>query len=271
MRRLILRPGAVGDFIVSLPAMESLAADYLEVWTTQPNLPLVHFADHAESLYSTGIDVIGIEGQALEGALAERLAGFEDIVSWYGANRPEFRQAVSHLPFRFFPALPGAQETLHAVDYYLAQLGAPLGAKPRLPMAHVSEHFLAIHPFSGSKRKNWPLSRFREVAARSPLPAHWTAGPEEELPEAIMRFVDLGSLAEWLSRGEVFLGNDSGVGHLAAAAGTPVISIFGETNPRIWAPRGDSVIVVQAGSGKLEDVSVGQVLDAIAASTNRRP
>src|SRR5208283_5959747 len=60
VRRLVIRPGAIGDFIVSLPALECLKTDYLEVWAASPNVPLARFADRARPIASTGLDLLGI-------------------------------------------------------------------------------------------------------------------------------------------------------------------------------------------------------------------
>src|SRR5215469_8434148 len=130
MRRLVIRPGAIGDLIVSLPALESLRTDYLEVWVAEQNVPLIRFADAVHSIGSTGLDVLEFREQP---ALVERLRRFDSIYSWYGASRPEFRAAITRLslPFRFFPALP-TDNKLHAVDYYLTQVEQPLGCSPKL-------------------------------------------------------------------------------------------------------------------------------------------
>jgi ADP-heptose:LPS heptosyltransferase len=52
-------------------------------------------------------------------------------------------------------------------------------------------------------------------------------------------------LARWLARARLYAGNDSGITHLAAAVGTPVLALFGPTNPEVWAPRGPNVRVVR--------------------------
>ena len=105
--------------------------------------------------------------------------------------------------------------------------------------------FAVIHPFSGSAKKCWPLDRYRELARRLEvhMPVRWCAGPEETLPDAV-RIDDLYELACWLATARVYIGNDSGITHLAAAVGTPVVALFGPTDPRIWAPRGDRVRIV---------------------------
>ena len=92
MRRLVIRPGAIGDFIVSLPALECLRAEYLEVWAASPNVPLVRFADRARGIASTSLDLLGVTEPPAR--LVEELRGFDSIVSWYGANRSEFRELV---------------------------------------------------------------------------------------------------------------------------------------------------------------------------------
>ncbi|MBL8213256.1 MAG: glycosyltransferase family 9 protein [Bryobacterales bacterium] len=280
MRRLILRPGAIGDFIVSLPTLEYLAqqmeggspnpqgvprprsADYTEIWTTAANRPLVRFADRVESLAATGIDRAGLTGDPITGPLYERLAAFDQIISWYGSNRPEFRQAVAGLPFTFHTALPSEGCPCHAVDFYLDQVGAPRGATPTLPIPRRNEGWLAIHPYSGSARKNWPLANFEAVAEAVGVPVRWTAGPEEPLPQAT-RFDDLFDLATWLAGASVYLGNDSGISHLAAAVGIPVVALFGPTNPAIWAPRGPQVTVLRT------PIDVPSVIAALAVTQLR--
>ena len=48
---------------------------------------------------------------------------------------------------------------------------------------------------------------------------------------------DLSTLAALLAGAQLFIGNDSGPGHIAAAGGTPTLSLFGPTDPGIWSPR----------------------------------
>ncbi len=241
MRRLLIRPGAIGDVIVSLPALESLRCDYLEVWTAARTVPLIRFASRVRALSSTGLDLAGVTGPPAR--LMEELRSFDSIVSWYGSNRDEFRDAVRGLPFTFHSALPPPDSSIHATDFYLQQVGAPPGAVPRIPLAVPRRDYAVIHPFSGSPRKNWPLDRFRALAARLRMPVRWCAGDDDPpLPEAV-RLPDLGDLARFLAAARLYIGNDSGVTHLAAAVGTPTLAIFTATDPRIWAPRGEHVRV----------------------------
>ena len=252
MRRLAIRPGGIGDFIVSLPALECLKEDYLEVWTAPPNVSLVRVADRARAIPSTGLDLLGITDPPPR--LIEELRGFDSIVSWYGANRPDFRDLVlgMGLPFTFFRALPEEGAGIHATDFYLSQIAAlapaPLGGIPRIPCPALPDErspFAVIHPFSGSPRKNWPLENFRALAAEleRTMPVRWCAGPDDPPLEGAARFDDLYALGCWLATASLYAGNDSGVTHLAAAVGAPVLALFGPTDPEVWAPRGPNVRV----------------------------
>ncbi len=252
MRRLIIRPGAIGDFVVSLPALECLRDGYLEVWAASANVPLARFADLARSIASTGLDLLGIT--APPPRLLDELQSFDSIVSWYGSNRAEFREAVAALglPCTFFPALPD-RPGMHAVDFYLEQVQSLAGCRsdgiPRIACGGARSDYAVIHPFSGSPKKNWPLDRFQALARRLErvMPVRWCAGPDDPPLENAVRIGDLYELACWLAGARLYIGNDSGITHLAAAAGTPVLALFGPTDPEIWAPRGPHVRVARWG------------------------
>jgi heptosyltransferase III len=243
LTRLLIRPGAIGDFILSLPALESLRADYTEVWCASQNVPLARFADSVQSIVASGLDRLGL---LPADDVVERLLRFDSIISWYGSNRPEFRQLTEelHLPFHFLPALPTGSG--HAVDFYndqARQLGVTTISRfPAISCPPARRTFAVIHPFASNLAKRAPMAVF-EAAARqleAAMPVHWLCGPEEELPGAI-RIPDLYELACWLRQARIFVGNDSGISHLAAAVGAPVQAFFRTTDPRIWAPRGPSV------------------------------
>jgi hypothetical protein len=214
--------------------MEWLRAGYTEVWTPSRSLPLIRFADRVRSLASTGIDLVGVTEPPL-GAFGE----FDSIVSWYGSNRPDFRAAVAGLPFTFLPALPDGG--CHAVDFYSRQAGAPDGRRPRIDCPRRDGGFVAVHPFSGSAAKNWPLDSYQKLAERLRIPVRYCVSREQHL-EGAVQIEDLYELACWLAGATLYIGNDSGITHLAAAVGVPVIALFGPTDPAVWAPRGARVL-----------------------------
>jgi len=247
-KRLLIRPGAIGDFIVSLPALEALArpGDFTEVWCAEQNVPLSRFADRARSIGSSGLDRLGITHAD---DVVDRLKQFDEIISWYGENRPDFRELVAEmgLPFRFLRALPDS--SCHAMDFYAAQareLGAEAAGNPRIICPDMPRTFAVIHPFASSLGKRAPMAVFQTAAEKleRSMPVHWLCGPEEELPGA-MRITDLYELACWLRGARIFVGNDSGISHLAASVGTPVNVFFRASDPRVWAPRGEAVNVVR--------------------------
>jgi ADP-heptose:LPS heptosyltransferase len=93
----------------------------------------------------------------------------------------------------------------------------------------------------------------------------WLLTPEEELPleniaGRVLRSENLRATATALHEARLYVGNDTGVSHLAAAAGAPSVVVFGPTNPAVWAPRGSRPVrVAQSSSGSTADVSVDRV------------
>lgn len=242
--------------------MESLRAEFTEIWTPSAVVPLIRWAHRVRAIAATGIDLLGLPGVEPPARLIDHLRTFDSIVSWYGSNRPEFREAAAalKLPFEFQEALPGKNNRVYCADFFLGQVGGREGARPRIDCGTVQRGgFAVIHPFSGSERKNWPLLRYRDLAERLPLPVKWCAGAEEDLTDAV-RIPDLYQLGCWLAAASVYIGNDSGITHLAAAFGVPMTAIFGATDPAVWAPRGERVRIV---TGKLQEITVEMVLRAV--------
>lgn len=232
LKRLLIRPGAIGDFLVSLPALEWLRTEQTEIWAPASVVPLVK---GAVPLSSTGLDLLELGGERARATLQR----FDEIHSWYGAARPEFRDAVRGLPFVFHSALPDG--SCHAIDFYSRQVGAPDGLIPRIDVRRKPSGFIACHPFSGSSKKNWPIENFLALANHFPM--RYCVGPEQSVDGAV-RISALDELAGWLATADAYIGNDSGITHLATAIGLPVIALFSTTDPAVWAPRGVHVRVL---------------------------
>ncbi len=280
MRRLFIRPGAIGDCLCWLPTLAAMGPKEAEVWAPGPVLPLMELAPRRRNLVSTGFSLLGIPGARLPLGLVETLRGFNEILSWHGANRPELREECERLqlPIHFFEALPHRDSTHHVSDWFLCQTSAwhGLGAEPAAWCSEGGRRFLlpslaeggtpgtplrvVMHPFSGNARKNWPLERYRRLAqsigafAQGGISIQWCAGPEDALPEDLVRgawrFERLDDLARALAGAFLFIGNDSGITHLAAILGVPCLVFFGPESPRVWSPRGALVrLVGPAGKG----------------------
>jgi glycosyl transferase family 9 (putative heptosyltransferase) len=135
--------------------------------------------------------------------------------------------------------------------------------------------FLAVHPGSGSRRKNWPS--FVDLVGRVRPPEPWllVCGPADEEAAAPLRprpaavvagHLPVRVLGAVLASAGVFVGNDSGISHLAAAWGAPTVALFGPTDARTWAPEGARVRTVQSRSGDMAGIGVGEVMDAMTAA-----
>lgn len=111
---------------------------------------------------------------------------------------------------------------------------------------------IAICPGSGSWVKNWPFENFKICASElrnSGYSILWVAGPAEEglsfpQEDIVFKNPDLSFLSALFSMCRGYIGNDSGITHLAAFSGCPVIALFGPSDPVIWTPRGKRVIVL---------------------------
>ncbi len=134
--------------------------------------------------------------------------------------------------------------------------------------------FLALHPGSGSPAKSWPADRFAALAARLAGGARILVvlGPAEEDQRwdrdpgvVVARDLPLRTLGALLSRAGLFVGNDSGVSHLAAAAGAPTLALFGPTDPALWAPVGHSVRWLRAPDHSLAALTLDEVAREAAA------
>jgi ADP-heptose:LPS heptosyltransferase len=123
------------------------------------------------------------------------------------------------------------------------------------------KRLILVHPGSGGRNKIWSLAGWLDIIAR--LLCHHTSqvallqGPAdkdiigelrsrlENTPVTILKNWNLGKLASLMSQAALYLGNDSGITHLAAACGAPTIALFGPTDSRIWGPRGPQVSIVR--------------------------
>jgi heptosyltransferase-3 len=140
---------------------------------------------------------------------------------------------------------------------------------------------LALHPGSGSERKNWSIENWIELA-KTLLNAKalfrtiiFASGEADEKEMARLRTLfehesqvgfahglPLPQLAALLEQ-SIFLGHDSGISHLAAAAGARCLILFGPTDPKVWAPLNKDVRVLVAPNNDLTQLDIARVRNAI--------
>lgn len=140
---------------------------------------------------------------------------------------------------------------------------------PRLEVVPSAPPRVLLAPGAGSPLKRWPIARWAALAeALADLPLAWVAGPDEageRWPGPVLRPGLLETAA--LAAAGVWVGPDSGPGHLAAAAGAAVVSLFGPTDPAVWAPPGAVVLPLDAGV----DEVAGAARRAWVARRDRSP
>jgi heptosyltransferase-2 len=133
--------------------------------------------------------------------------------------------------------------------------------------------FLALHPGSGSALKNWPPARFGAVVSKLAPGRPWllaegpadteAATPLAGLPMVVpARHLPVRVLGALLAQARLFVGNDSGLSHLAAAFAAPVLALFGPTDPAQWAPVGPRVRVLRSADGTMEGLGTDEVVRA---------
>src|SRR5215216_1861205 len=147
-------------------------------------------------------------------------------------------------------------------------------------LASMPQPIITIHPGSGSQEKNWPLenwidlfsssSRFADLERLVVISGEADQAQSDQLERQwknrdvrFARNLPLPHLAAILE-GSIFIGHDSGISHLAAAAGANCILLFGPTDPDVWAPTNENVRVLRAPSGRLSDLRIEYVEAALA-------
>ena len=277
-RILIIHQGALGDFILTLPAItalrEALAPGFLELMGQPWVLPLAHcpqYADRISDINRADMAIFFNEEATLPKKLCRDLGGF-DAAFVFGNSETlahNLRRAGIKNTF-VLPPFPKLR--MHVTDHHqrsLAEVGIFATLSPPRVFLREDEkkwaqdlvfsngwrdkEIIVIHPGAGSRKKVWPPSRFatlgRMLAGDSRRllliqgPADYKTAPEaltglHGVPCEIIHGLPVTRLAAVLSLASLFVGNDSGVSHLAAALGVPTVAIFGPTDPIVWAPKG---------------------------------
>jgi ADP-heptose:LPS heptosyltransferase len=284
-RLLIWHQGALGDLLLAGPGLAAIRRHYPQARITAlghperwrllaKNLHLEAIWDSSAALWS---DLFSTAGLAPE--LVRRLAPFELALIFSPRPQPhlEARLILAGIPaVAWIPAFPADNHGRMPVAILQAQHCARLGLRVSgHPWRLASDQgdaeaateptgegpCLAVAPGSGHASKNWPLSHYYEVTRTLAWEYHfqviWLAGPAEQamLPylqalaaaqgQMVLAQQPLARVAAILGQCQLYLGNDSGLTHLAAAAGTRrVLALFGPTDPEIWAPPGEQVRVL---------------------------
>jgi ADP-heptose:LPS heptosyltransferase len=171
----------------------------------------------------------------------------------------------------------GEERTVHTAEHLASAmfyLGVPRVEIPRARLfaaaRPTARGYAVIHPVASEPDKTWPAAGFlaaaRYVHESLHLDPVFIAGPGESLAAfgeyRTVIGAPLDEIKSLLSGAALFLGNDSGPAHMAAAFGLPVVSIFGASDPAIWRPWRTESVVVQNAAG-IRSVTEQQVLEAL--------
>jgi heptosyltransferase-2 len=274
------------------------------------------YAERTLSLSTLPLHHLHASGEVPE-AEALFWKSFDLIISWTGAGDPEFTRKLRQLNSgaRIVSWRPEPRDPRHVSQLFVDSLGHELhmgaNAAPasilvdpdaRIRAAewlagrgwNVRDRLIALHPGAGSRMKRWPLSRFIELARRLALhegtclliiegPAD--GGLATQMVAALpgiraiaVRSMPMNMLAALIGQCGVFVGNDSGIAHLAAGLGIISVVLFGPTLPQHWAPLGRHVVVLRDPRGCeacdsahgehtcLSKISVEEVLKTMASA-----
>lgn len=242
-----------------------------------------YYADAVVSVDGADMALLYQGGAEHPSALRDLFGTFQ-LIGVIGLNRNPFVQnlrKISRARVVVIPPFPPEGTALHMVDHLLSlprRLGVPVHRDvPRLHLldrdrvvagAFLGNHgigpdafLIAIHPGSGGRGKTWPAERFLGLAdalvathdaqilfivgpGEGQIKQEFLKTPRSKLP-LIVDGLPLPHLGAILERCCVFIGNDSGVTHMAAAIGVPVVAIFGPSDPVRWAPKGREISLIR--------------------------
>jgi heptosyltransferase III len=283
-RVLVIFPGALGDLMCVLPAIEAIerrhAGASIELMARSGLAQLA--AGRTIAARGHSIDAREVSALFADGPLdsARRLfSQFDRIYSFFSSDDAGFRgrlTAATDAEVSFHPFRPEGDG--HVAEAYLRAIGEEDSySAPRLtPNADDlaaaervlgqagcdGSNLIVIFPGSGSPAKNWTAEKFAALATmleKEPMTLRRTdsassdkqtsvaivLGPAEGSSEpifrgnaggAVLKDLDLPTVAAIARKATAFVGNDSGVSHLAAAVGTSGVVIFGPTDPARWRP-----------------------------------
>jgi len=251
-RVLIVRACAIGDFVLNLPVLHALA-----LRDPHARFTLVGYPD----VLSLAKGFIPIEAiHSIESPPWSRLfigpidrLSFNSAWVWMKdtAVAEHLRQSGIGEVFHAKPF----PDSVHAADHLLATAGLAAPALPDLWLRGFNR--VIIHPGSGSPAKCWP--GFEELANQLP-DSVVLIGPCETIFQTNrprLEGLGLQAVSEEIRSCRAFIGNDSGITHLAAYWGCPTIALFGPTDPRIWGPIGRRVTILRKPS--LSDISMDEI------------
>ena len=276
-RAAVIRLRSLGDCVLTTPAIHLLKS-------ARPDLRVgVVVEERFREVFEGNSDVDVIlsprlrELRAFGPDLCLNLHGGTRSARLTALSGATFRAGFDHFPNRFVynVRIPTAQEILgvgrkvHTTEHLASAifyLGAPRQEIPRARLfAEPLPPRVVLHPFASAPDKTWPASRFAALAEELGERAIFIGGASDDFTH-FQRFdtvagAPLSHIKSLLAGASLFIGNDSGPAHIAAAFGVPTVVLFGASDPVIWGPWRTSAEIIAADD--IHSITVDRVLAAI--------
>jgi heptosyltransferase-2 len=285
----VIRGGGLGDFILILPVLAALRHHWptaeVELLSNPEMGELAKNSRYAESVRSIHDSKVATlfsdHPPDSQRDIVRYLKGFDLVISFLHDRNGRLEENIrAFVPQTLFVS-PPIENQVHAASQFLTSLlvlGIHSGnllprlesspqaraiARETLPslFADPTSFPIAVHPGSGSARKNWSARGFSETILwvkdelgyeSVVITGEADTEPRQRLQQELggifpfeLSSVPLLRLASILQCCRLLIGNDSGISHLAAALGTPVLALFGPTSPEVWRPLGKRVRILR--------------------------
>jgi len=309
-RILVIRGGAIGDFILTLPALKALRDAYphahIEILGYKHITVLAENRFYAQAVRSIEYGQLSsffAKNSELPPELGTYFASFDLIISYLYDPDGIFENNLRRCGVGNFVRGPAKIEKGEHATRQLARPMQEIGLTvadlvanvyPSIEDRQVAQEFLrdlsrpviAFHVGSGSEKKSWPLQNWIDIGDHLLGSGDFNgslvivSGEADEERARELRTVwrndrvrfaknlPLPELAALFERA-IFLGHDSGISQLAAAAGANCILLFGPSDPEVWAPKGKNVCVIRSKSSAMEDIDTSAVRKSLTELCQR--
>lgn len=290
---LVIHPGALGDVLLAVPALRALrAAGHSITMAAQPRIGALLVAlgvvNDAVAFDTLGVQALFTDDPLVADVpLARHLSRTTCVVCWFGARDAQFTRRLRALS----PGVMIAPATTSGTSVWEHLLRTVGGAADRTPITLApmlveagraalraagwdgASRLLIVHPGAGGASKRWPPEGFAAVVEGIDATIVVHEGPADadavrnfftRVRRPALRLVDpaLPALAGALSLATGYLGNDSGISHLATTVGTPSVILF--TEPALpWLPWSPTATSLTISTAKLVDSELTTVTTAL--------
>ena len=308
---LVVHTGAIGDVVCSIPGVRSIVSKYILDFCCQKHIfPIIKKIPNIRNIYDINCSMISsVFLSTVNINVKKWLSKYQFIILFSFSKDWEKQFKLYNLKVYRLSPRPPKNLSLHVADFIINALKEKkliinnpiineliLHKKNKCYNNNSFKQLkstIIIHPGSGSSFKNWPFDCFISLAKRlrqNKKLVKWMIGPAEkdyedllikgeELEKNVLNVDKLEDVFNALENAKYFVGNDSGISHVAALTGLKTIVIFGPSDYRRWAPVGTKVKIIseqitcqpcfETGARDckhrkcLTEISVKKVLDSI--------